>query len=335
MNGGVDELMATCPLKHEIRVSLWRPYILKLRKRPITYLTLYSPPIMDVKLLQHLGLISVDDEKYLGVVGVGINAESEADTVSNLDRRLDLLISGEINGLINGKKTSKKVKQLDEKFPFDVINLDYTDPLHKYGLDQELSPHVEAIDNIFKKQQKGNSDQFVLFLTTFTRIEAYKDDFISHLKEIIDDNIAKTPNFKEKLLEVTGYDNQKDYFDNLTNNCFAVAITKLILKFMADYNYTLAAGDIQWLIRDAKPPERNLLHLAFHIKRYVAPKIASKKNIGNRKNNVEHKSVEFIRESYVELKETTDRERLNATHSQQITSFNNKTFEIKIPEPES
>src|SRR5260221_4885412 len=299
--GGVDELMATCPLKHEIRVNLWKPFIAKLRKRPITYLTLYSPPIMDVKLLQHYKLIDVDNERYLGVVGVGINAESEAETVSNLDRRLDLLRSGDINGLINGKKTSKKSKQLDEKFPFDVINLDYTDSLHRYKLDQELSPHVEAIENIFKKQEKGKADQFVLFLTTYAKVGAYNKDFITYLKRIVQDNITRTPNFKEKLVEVTGYDNLDDYFNNSTNDCFAVAITKLLLRFMTDYNYALAAGDIQWLVRDAIPPGYHMLHLAFHVKKFVVPKIDGKNNIGNRKNNTEHKSVDFIKESYTVL----------------------------------
>lgn len=327
--------MATCPLKHEIRVNLWRPFILKLRKRPITYLTLYSPPIMDVKLLQHHGLIEVNNEKYLGVVGVGINTESEADTVTNLDKRLDLLLSGDINTLINGTKASKKAKQLDEKFPFDVINLDYTDPLHKYGMDRELSPHVEAIANIFKKQDKGKIDQFALFLTTFTRIEAYRPDFIEYLKGIVEENINNTPNFKQKLFDVSGCENLNDYYNKSTNDCFAVAVTKMILKLMSDYNYTLAAGDIQWLVRDAVPPERNMLHLAFHIKRFVAPKIVEKRNIGNRKNNVEHKSVEFLREDYLKLKESTDRDRLNEVHLEQINSFNQKTFELKIPEPEN
>ena len=50
----VDEIMARCPLKHDVRDSLWVPYARKLcgTGSLAKYLTLYSPPMMDIKHFQ-------------------------------------------------------------------------------------------------------------------------------------------------------------------------------------------------------------------------------------------------------------------------------------------
>ncbi|MBS1687532.1 MAG: hypothetical protein JSS96_02315 [Bacteroidetes bacterium] len=332
---GVDEIMATCPLKHEIRVNLWVPYIKKLNKTPISYLTLYSPPLMDVKYLEHCKLIEEKDGVYKQVVGVGIDAEGEANTVSQLDKRLELLLSGNINNLINGTIKTAKVKQLEDKFPFDVINLDYTDTLHRQGLNTQISPHILAISNIFEKQKKGKVDQFVLFLTAFVAPQHYNQGFIDYLKELIDINIRETPNFGSKLERLFNCNNSNDYYNNHTNECFAVALTKVVLHNMHDYHFTLEEGEIKWLIRDENMPERRMLHLAFYIKEFIPPPITKRANIGQRKNDVKNKSVQFLKASYHTLRETEDRERLNRKHQKQITEFNRLTFELNVPTPKT
>lgn len=334
----VDELMANCPLKHEIRVKLWRPYIIKLNKTPISYLTLYSPPIMDVKYLHHCGLIEVRDGVYLNVVGVGIDAEAEADTITNLDKRLALLLNGNINTLINGDRASaNKVKQLEERFPFDVINLDYTDPLHRLGLQNDISPHVQAIENIFVKQRRGKVENFILFLTTEVELTQYNQAFINDLKRVLQENINSTPGFFERLQVIVGCADAEDYFNIDEKNGFAVSLIKFILLFMADNGFEMSDGDIKWLVRDTgnRPRDKNMLHIAFHIKKFEPPRILSRAQAGNRKNHTEYKSLQFIKQNYHELKESTDRERLNAIHLKQITQFNSKTFEIIVPEPKS
>jgi len=331
---GVDELMATCPLKHEIRVGFWEPYIIKLKRKPISYLTLYSPPLMDVKYFHKQGLIQETDGVYMNVVGVGINVEAEADTTSNLKNRLDLLLSGDINTLINGAKSkAEKVKQLEDKFPFDVINLDYTDTLHSYKRDEELSPHIEAIETILQRQAKQHKDEFVLFLTTDGSIPAYNPNFINDLKNLVTKNINETPKFSEKLLSVTNCSDVDQYFKTFEKDCFAVSIVKFILGFLDDHHYTITEGDIKWLIRDERNEAKSLLHLAFHIKKFVAPKAKKRAAVGRRKNDVESKSVDFIKKKYHILSEKVDKERLFKKHSAQINNFNQSTFELDVPEP--
>lgn len=331
----VDKIMETCPLKHDIRVNFWRRFIQKLKKTPISYLTLYSPPIMDVKFFHYCGLIEEKDDVYSNVVGVGLDVNAVSETNTNLNKRLELLIEGDINTLINGeRKGDLKAKQFDEKFPFDVINLDYIDVLHRAGLNASISPHIRAIENIFRKQNEGNKDKFILFLTTFVRLENYNDGFIDELKAILENNISYTPKFKEKLNEIAQCDNVEDYFANHEKNCFAVSVTKLILKFMQDFNFTLETGEIKWLTRDSKEPERNLLHLAFYIKKFTVPKASNISKVGKRTNDVETKSVQFLTPAYEELRESVDYERLYEIHSKQINDLNKTTFELPVPEPE-
>lgn len=331
---GVDTLMATCPLKHEIRVSFWEPYIKKLGLKTVSYLTLYSPPLMDVKYLHYKGLIETDDVSYKDVVGVGFNTDSEADTTANLDKRLGLLLSGDINTLIyDGGRKSLKVKQLEEKFPFDVINLDYTDTLHNYSREEELSPHIKAIDTILSRQQKGNKDEFILFVTTNANLTDYNPEFIEHLKGLVTKNINETPGFSDKLQKVTDCVNTDDYFHTFQQDCFAVSLVKYLLSFLSDHNYTIEDGDIKWLMRDEGKYVTNMLHLGFHIKRFIPPPVKAKATVGKRKNDVEFKSVEFIKKKYHILKESVDKQRLWDKHSAQINGFNNLTFELNVPEP--
>ena len=83
----VDSIMERCPLKHEIRVSFWGPFIRRLAKIPIRYLTLYSPPLMDVKYFSQLGYILKGD-KYSNVVGVTNDKDAYAAANKELDKRL-------------------------------------------------------------------------------------------------------------------------------------------------------------------------------------------------------------------------------------------------------
>lgn len=81
----VNAKMAECPLKHEIRVNFWEPFIRKLGLPSIRYLTLYSPPLIDVKYFALQGHIERKDGKYVGAVGVTYDEEAYADASTELD----------------------------------------------------------------------------------------------------------------------------------------------------------------------------------------------------------------------------------------------------------
>ena len=327
----VDELMSRCPLKHEIRVNFWSYFIKKLKRAPVSYLTLYSPPIMDVKYFRHCGYISNQDGVYSNVVGVTIDKEAFADSNSALDNRLELLLPGNINSLLNSRNKSTSAKQLADKFPFDVINLDYTDSLHKYSMNEELSPHFQAIETILKRQKAKND--FVLLITTRVELDRYNKGFLDHLKDIVNENIASTPGFIEKLQQVCNCKTAEEFIASNSNNFFVVSLIKFILHFLKDYSYSLKEAGVKWIIRDNIPPKRHLLHLAFYINAFVPEPAKARKKVGKRVNNVEQKSVNYIKASYPALIESNDYKALFQKHSAQINEFNQNTFELNVPEP--
>src|ERR1035437_2382129 len=330
----VDDLMIKCPLKHEIRVTFWEPFIRKLKKNPITYLTLYSPPLMDVKYFFHKGLIEVNDGVFTNVVGVGIDAESEAESNAQVNYRLDLLLHGDINELLDESTKTKKKAQLIEKFPFDVINLDYVDTLHRKNLNVELSPHINALETILSKQKNSEINQFVLFITTCVNVDHYNDILLSLLKENFDENIKNTRGFLTTLQDVCNCSTSEEYKAMNPNNYFALSLVKTLLLQLKEYNFTIEDADIRWLIRDAykQPIEKNLLHLAFHVKKFNPTKATSIKMIGKRLNNVEHYAVGLIKLDYETLRVSTDWDTLSAKHKDQIERIYNLNFEIIIPE---
>ncbi len=329
----VDDLMQKCPLKHEIRVKFWAPFIRKLKRAPISYLTLYSPPLMDVKYFNHCGYIKAVNGKYSDVVGVTVDKDAFADSNSSLDNRLELLLPGNINDLLNGKNKSTFAKQLESKFPFDVINLDYTDALHKYSIELELSPHFQAIETILKKQK--TKDKYTLFLTTYVDLNIYNENFLNDLKEILDDNIKNTVGFYEKFQAVCNCENATEFMKTNSNNFFVISLLKYILLFLKDYGYTLKEAGIKWIVRDAKEPTRSMLHLAFLIETFVPVPASGRKIVGKRINKVEEESIKYIKDVYSSIAESTDYDNLFERHSVQINDFNNRTFELDVPEPKS
>lgn len=328
---GVDALMETCPLKHEIRVKLWAPFIQKLRKKGVSYLTLYSPPLMDVKYLHTRGFILHESGVYSNVVGVTIDKDAFADATGTIEHRLDLLVPGDVNDLLTDSNRSENAKDLAKRFPFDVINLDYTDALHKRSLNVALSPHFNAIETILKRQKQ--SQQFVLFITTYFDLNAYNEGFLEDLRNVITKNIEDTPGFIDKLQDVFNCSTSEQFQENNPTDFFSIGVLKYILGFLKDNNYDLQDAGIKWLVRDNKQPQRHMLHLALHIKHFTPPKITKRGAVGNRQNLVEQRSVNYLRNDFPKLFETVNFDALYGTHNKEITNLHALTFELQVPEP--
>jgi hypothetical protein len=330
----IDKKLLDCPLKHDIRVTFWIPFIQRLQKNPIRYLTLYSPPLMDVKLLHSRGLIEKRGEKYVNVVGVTDDPEAFSAANSELDNRLEHLIFGDINELLaKDRDDEEMIKQLKSKFPFDVINLDYTNYLHRKELDVEISPHISAIDKILTLQRKGSQKDFILLLTTRAETSHYNRAFLRTLSDYFVHNQNHTPHFAQTLSSVLGFDTPGQFLNQDKNGYFVVSLSKYILTLLKDHHYDMVAWDIRWLIRDQGQPVRHLLHLAFHVTEFVPPRLLRRGLSGNRSAIIEHRSVDFIRANYPSIAETADRGRLEPIYSAEIRALNRRTFENETPQP--
>jgi hypothetical protein len=283
---------------------------------------------MDVKYLHKMGCIEKKENKYSNVVGVTNDPDAFRKSNSELDTRLELLVLGDINELLGGVSRSETVAQLKSAFPFTVINLDYTDVLHRPGLNQEISAHVQAVDEILRLQSKSNQDEFVLFLTAFVKLEHYNQQFLDLLLSVLDANILKTPDFSAAFQQQYDCGTASEFLKKDSNSYFLVALSKFILKLLGQYSYRIEKWDALWLERNNG---KHLLHLAFHTKKYIPSKTNKRGLLLSREIELERRAMYFIKDRYSRLNERHDLARLLAIHQGEITELNEHRFEIKTP----
>lgn len=247
---------------------------------------------------------------------------------------MELILPGDINELLGTDRGAVAVvKQLKEAFPFDVINLDYTDLLHFAGLKSEISEHIQTIDEVFRLQRERKKEKFVLLLTTRVIMNKYNQQFLDDLRRGIDENIAKTPRFCDIFQRECGCMSATQWKKKDERSYFALALAKYLLRLLREFSYNLTDWDIRWLTRDEIPPVRHLLHLALKVEDFIPKKTLRRKSIHHRTMEIEMKSIEFIRRSYPELAEKKDRLGLAKKHSEQLRALNASRFELKTPNP--
>jgi hypothetical protein len=334
----VDEIMAKCPLKHEIRTALWQKYIQKLcGSSPLqSYLTLYSPPLMDVKLFADKGLIEFDGDVYKGVVGATYDKPAYAKAIRQLRGRLELLLPVDINKLLSRPISYRDyARQFNDHFPFQAINLDYTNSLFTTGTKEEISVHLQAIDALLKKQKDKDIKEFVLFVTTRAEKGTYNQKFLDELKTRIKENIDYTVGFKPAFVSSYNVNTEDELARADHNNYISLGIVKFLAQLLVDYQFVIQDCDAKWLTRS----NSKLLHLALHIKQHVSPAPSVKlSRMGKRKIQYEKEVIAFMaktKQGIEDLREDRDRDSLNAKHSTEISKLSKDTFELDVPIPTS
>ena len=163
MPEAVDDIMARCPLKHDIRDSLWVPFARRVAGAGSLskYLTLYSPPMMDIKHFHRNRLLDYDGETYRGVVAVTYDARHFAEAMKKSAGRPALLLPGDIDQLLTAEDTPD-AERLRSEFPFQVINLDYTNCLFGQTNPRPISEHLQAIEEIIRLQYRTSHRYFYL-----------------------------------------------------------------------------------------------------------------------------------------------------------------------------
>src|SRR5579871_6905961 len=111
----LDEKMRTCPLKQDIRVTLWETFVRKIispGQKITSYLTLYSPPMIDIKHFHDVGLLDINESKFSGVVAVAISHKDYIEALSEVPVRPEVMVSGNINDLL---KLSRSIRSGETK----------------------------------------------------------------------------------------------------------------------------------------------------------------------------------------------------------------------------
>ncbi|KKN68320.1 hypothetical protein LCGC14_0452770 [marine sediment metagenome] len=336
--------MARCPLKQDIRDKLWVPYARKLAGRGVLskYLTLYSPPMMDIKHLQRKGLLAYDGETFNGVVTVAYEEAHFGDAISRSSGRPELFLEGDINHLLTEKKT-RRAKQLRNMFPFQVINLDYNNSVFFREDDKRISENLKGIGEIFRLQRQANCREFVLFVTTRADAGArgsrgqLSGSFLDDLSKRITENVKMSQAFSRAYRAAFGDVSAKALQREKYRDFVPVGIAKLVAGMLAVQRYEIISADAHMLVRDDKSPEIWLLHLAFRVRLEQVPRATTLGGLGRpRKLDFERKLARFVRTvgegGVTWLRETADRERLETQHGEYMRELASQTVDLPIPE---
>jgi hypothetical protein len=331
--------MTMCPLKQHIRAGLWDSYVARLAKKNIRYLTLYSPPIMDVKYFASRGYIQFEDGTYAGVTGITRDPLGYSDTAAGGRGRPELVKIGLAHKLLE-----EKDRELVAKFPFDVINLDYCNYLTTPGGEEAyVSGNLKDIISLLFHQRKANQEVFVMFLTTRTDQRAsgggFDKLFVDNLADRISRNIQYVPEFKEKYLSLFKSQDPISLLAKQYNAFIAVGIVKLVSMVLATHGYAIEDCDGRWLVRNNTVPERDLLHVAFLISRGESMRFRPSKRLTDLGTVIclERGAgviLDKLRDKKVgEISERQDYDRLLRIYGRDIKRLREDTFELPIPEP--
>jgi len=327
----LDRTMARCPLKHEIRTELWNKYFTKINKTDKNYLTLFSPPLMDVKFFNKEGHIKIVDYKYSDVVGVYLPSDHDKNytqIISEGQARIGSLVKGDIDN-------KEVIKELKNNFPFDVINLDYCNYLYGRNYTPYVSRHMQAIDEIVLLQRSHSIKEFILFVTS--RIDpsptGFAKDFLGELVDIVNSNIVTYPDWKQKFDLAFNNKSLAELKKSSREDFITIGLTKLIALTLSNYNYKIIDTDAYRLVRDRNQQKRDLLHLAFHIKLITPVKT---KDLAIPRNYEKESKIllnKYIDSKIVILKESSDLINLQTKHAKIIKELNEINFEYPTPEP--
>jgi len=332
-----DHLMETCPLKHHIRRELWLRYIkLVVGDGKLTkYLTLYSPPMMDIKLFAKQKLVEHDGEKYKGVVAVTYDDEAYDKAISTIPCRPEVLLVGDINTLITRASSDK---QLQEKFPFQVINLDYTNSLFSEHNSAPLSDPLRALDELARRQKATGQERYALFITTRAEEGQFAPHFLEDLKNRVDDNIKKNARFADVVHSIYKANKGSELLKSRYKEFVPIGLVKMVSNVLASYRFQVSHSDAVLLVRDSKRPTRWLLHLAFIAQAVPLERAHTLRDYGRpAAEQLEQTIACFVEaistKGLLELKETTDTKTLNHKYVAEVKELAGQTFEIVPPEP--
>jgi len=335
------EPWAECPLKHEIRASLWEPYVRKLTGSTAlrSYLTLYSTSLMDVKYFADRGLVVFDGEVYRGVVGVTFVPEAFAEAVRRGQGRPEKLLTGDIREILTETKTSRH-KELREKFPFDAVNLDYTDSLFRANTREPVPRHLKALETLFKMQSQNNCERFCLFLTTRGEVGQFAHTFLSQLEHFIDENISISPEFEQAFFATYNVNTGKNLAISAYEDFATLGLIKLVVSMLSDFQYAITDCNAVWLMRDVKGGGEGLLHLAFLIDKQQNQSLglATRVSQYGRKRLQYHarRAVTYLNSRAANglriLRESLDQASFMAKHGAEISKLMSQTYQLAVPQ---
>ena len=232
----VDALMKTAP-KHYVRRDIWLPRIAARQQqlqRPIKYFTLTTAELLDVKLLERAGLIEKTERGYPGIGFCEMRDKIYADIIRNL-RWCTLSHKGTF------EEMTKQPATFDERFEFDVVNLDF---IMVPFQDQEapLESTWGAIRKVLEVQYQKHMS-FDLFLTFRGSREGTNDEAVQQVAKLIDDNLQSGRGVKQ-FEERIGHTDPMRLLDEDYVTFLCMGLPKLLIGDAIDLGFEISRTEV-------------------------------------------------------------------------------------------
>ena len=237
----VDELMATTP-KHYMRREVWLPSAVRrqaLVARPITYFTLTTADLFDVKLLERAGVVERTLRGYPGVGFCERDDKTHADIVRKL-RSCHLAHKGTFEDMV------LQDAGIEERFEFDVINLDFTwvpFPEQEAPLEGTWGA-IKRVLEIQWDKRKG----FDLFLTFRGSRSGTNSDAITKMAELLQGNLASGRGVQEFKSRV-GHLDPIRLLDENYETFLCMGLPKLLIGDALQLGYDVKGAEAYWYPR--------------------------------------------------------------------------------------
>lgn len=218
--------------KQYIRTHAWlkviQDYLTKKAKESaddlFKYLTFPGPNATDIGFLWRKGVIQRDDNNKLNVaICDKYYAKSVVMNLSNIGS----LLAASQHQLHEALKIDKL---LIDQFPFDIINLDFTNNISSAQSTKKSKHNRDAIGSVFRLQ---GGKSFVMLLT----YRAINDeDSIAELLQIIETNITQEESFRTAYEQEYGTRDPRACIGDI-HKFNQLAYAKLIARYARDFAY--------------------------------------------------------------------------------------------------
>ena len=232
----VDPLMATTT-KHYVRQLVWLP-IAKERQervnRPISYFTLTTADLFDVKILERAGIISKTERGYPGVGFCEFNDKTYDDILRNL-RWCRWSHKGLFEDMV---RTHPK---FETAFDFDVINLDFI--LVPFpGEESPLEGTWGAIQRMLEVQW-GHRKSFDLFLTFRGSRAGTNASALNSLADLLSQNLKRGRGI-DQFMHRVGHLEPAKLLEQNYHQFLCMGLPKLLIGDALRLGYQVSRADV-------------------------------------------------------------------------------------------
>ena len=270
------------------------------------------------------------------MTGVTLDEDAYAAAIDQSSHRPELLVLGDINQLLLKRPPSAQAKQLRNAFPFQAINLDYTNHLFANVNRNPISAHLAALDEIIIRQNEQRIQQFCLFLTTRADVEytqRFAKSFLRDLTRRLNQNIHSHPNFSTEFNRSFGCQSGEALKARSYQDFVSIGLVKLVSQILQSHNYNLHRSDSALIIRDDSAPERRMLHLAFAVRESRPDRARNLHELGRPQSQTGVLGFLRNRDTQLVLRTSANLASLRQEFDGYLSALAAETFELEVPKP--